>query len=143
MVPPSWPAPGRHHPPLPQLAALHIIAIVTTINRIAIITTINIIATITTINRIAIITTTNIIAIITKLHRKVAKFRGDRCEWPRKVCIAGCLHQTSRTSGWRRPLLTTSREMLLWMTPPKAPKALQASECSELLDPIERLAEYY
>ena len=31
--------------------------------------------------------------------------------------------------------LTTSREVLLWMTPSEAPKALQASECSELLDP--------
>ena len=31
--------------------------------------------------------------------------------------------------------LTTSREILLWMTPSEAPKALQASECSELLDP--------
>ena len=30
--------------------------------------------------------------------------------------------------------LTTSREILLWMTPSEAPKALQASECSELLD---------
>ena len=32
--------------------------------------------------------------------------------------------------------LTTSREMLLWMTPSEAPKALQTSECSELLDPM-------
>ena len=32
--------------------------------------------------------------------------------------------------------LTTSREILLWMTPSEAPKALQASECSELLDPM-------
>ena len=29
----------------------------------------------------------------------------------------------------------TSQEILLWMTPSEAPKALQASECSELLDP--------
>ena len=29
-----------------------------------------------------------------------------------------------------------SREILLWMTPSEAPKALQASECSELLDPV-------
>lgn len=29
-----------------------------------------------------------------------------------------------------------SREILLWMTPSEAPKALQASECSELLDPM-------
>ena len=28
-----------------------------------------------------------------------------------------------------------SKEILLWMTPSEAPKALQASECSELLDP--------
>ena len=32
--------------------------------------------------------------------------------------------------------LTTSQEILLWMTPSEAPKALQASECSELLDPM-------
>ena len=30
----------------------------------------------------------------------------------------------------------TSKEILLWMTPSEAPKALQASECSELLDPM-------
>ena len=32
--------------------------------------------------------------------------------------------------------LTASREILLWMTPSEAPKALQASESSELLDPM-------
>ena len=32
--------------------------------------------------------------------------------------------------------LTSSGEILLWMTPSEAPKALQASECSELLDPM-------
>ena len=31
---------------------------------------------------------------------------------------------------------TTSWEILLWMTPSEAPKALQTSECSELLDPM-------
>ena len=31
---------------------------------------------------------------------------------------------------------TAPREILLWMTPSEAPQALQASECSELLDPI-------
>ena len=31
--------------------------------------------------------------------------------------------------------LRASREILLWMTPSEAPKALRASECSELLDP--------
>ena len=30
-----------------------------------------------------------------------------------------------------------SRSILLWMTPSEAPKALQASECSELLDPMK------
>ena len=30
----------------------------------------------------------------------------------------------------------TSKEILLWMTPTEAPKALQASECRELLDPL-------
>ena len=32
--------------------------------------------------------------------------------------------------------LATSGEILLWMTPSEAPKALQASECSELLNPL-------
>ena len=32
--------------------------------------------------------------------------------------------------------LTAPQEILLWMTPSEAPKALQASECSELLDPM-------
>ena len=32
--------------------------------------------------------------------------------------------------------LTTSLEMLLWMTPSEVSKALQASDCSELLDPM-------
>ena len=32
--------------------------------------------------------------------------------------------------------LTASEEILLWKTPSEAPKALQASECSELLDPM-------
>ena len=33
-------------------------------------------------------------------------------------------------------MLTASKEILLWMTPSEAPWALQASECSELLDPL-------
>ena len=32
--------------------------------------------------------------------------------------------------------LTGSEEVLLWKAPSEAPKALQASECSELLDPM-------
>ena len=32
--------------------------------------------------------------------------------------------------------LTSSREILLWMSPSEAAKALRASECSELLDPM-------
>ena len=31
---------------------------------------------------------------------------------------------------------TTTKEILLWMIPSEPPKALQASECSELLDPM-------
>ena len=54
-------------------------------------------------------------------------------------------HRQSRSSGdpvigetvrgYEARKLTSSREILLWMTPSEAPKALQASECSELLDP--------
>ena len=32
--------------------------------------------------------------------------------------------------------LVASEEILLWMTPSETPKASQASECSELLDPM-------
>lgn len=32
--------------------------------------------------------------------------------------------------------LVASQQILLWMTPSETPKALQASECSELLDPM-------
>ena len=55
------------------------------------------------------------------------------------------LHVHDRSAGeplrWRTQVLVaarkqaTSGEILLWMTPSEAPKALQASECSELLDP--------
>ena len=46
------------------------------------------------------------------------------------------------TGGDRRRLAAAReqaafREILLWMTPSEAPKALQASECSELLDPMK------
>ena len=43
--------------------------------------------------------------------------------------------------GWGTSMLVnaqkhiTSREILLWMTPSEAPKALQASACNELLGP--------
>ena len=55
-------------------------------------------------------------------------------------------HRQSRSSGdpvigetvrgYEARKLTSSREILLWMTPSEAPKALQASECNELLDPM-------
>ena len=45
------------------------------------------------------------------------------------VCIAWHVLVAARKQA-------TSREILLWMTPSEAPKALQASECSELLDPL-------
>ena len=45
-----------------------------------------------------------------------------------------CLQQVVKLAVARK--LTASREILLWMTPTEAPKALQASECSELLDPM-------
>ena len=60
--------------------------------------------------------------------------------------IAGCFDHPSRrrTLGLHRMAgmleaarkHAPSREILLWMTPSEAPKALQASECSELLDPM-------
>jgi len=47
---------------------------------------------------------------------------------PRSVCARQSLVEARK--------LSTTREILLWMTPSEAPKALQASECSELLDPM-------
>ena len=61
--------------------------------------------------------------------------------WPQQAG-PGCSKQLATADGGLRGLLvvarkrTTSREILLWMTPSEAPKALQASECSELLDPM-------
>ena len=56
---------------------------------------------------------------------------------------ASCAPREERTTGSGRlrrlaaaRKQTASREILLWMIPSEAPKALQASECSELLDPI-------
>ena len=45
-------------------------------------------------------------------------------------------HRRERSLLEEARKLTSSREILLWMTPSEAPKALQASECSELLDPM-------
>ena len=51
------------------------------------------------------------------------------------ACDASCFcnMQSSYDSQAARKLLA-SKEILLWMTPSEAPKALQASGCSELLD---------
>lgn len=43
------------------------------------------------------------------------------------------LHNISLAAARKQ---AASKEILLWMTPSEAPKALQASECSELLDPM-------
>ena len=59
------------------------------------------------------------------------------CVWkPQCYGAAAYAHnnQTDLLAAARK--LTASREMLLWMTPSEAPIALQASECSELLDPM-------
>ena len=56
--------------------------------------------------------------------------------------VIDATHAVKPASALHLPLLaaarklTASREILLWMTPSEAPKALQASECSELLDPM-------
>ena len=55
--------------------------------------------------------------------------------------ISRCVVCIVASGRWEIALLVTARkqmtsgEILLWMTPSEAPKALQASECSELLDP--------
>ena len=62
--------------------------------------------------------------------RSLASLRGGRS-------LAALLERQfqPRTLAVARKL-TASGEMLLWMTPSEAPKALQTSECSELLDPM-------
>ena len=50
--------------------------------------------------------------------------------------VQGSGEQTSQQWLAEARKLTASREIMLWMTPSEAPKALQASECSELLDPM-------
>ena len=47
---------------------------------------------------------------------------------------AHSVHKRAMLAAARKQ--AASREILLWMTPSEAPKALQASECSELLDPM-------
>ena len=88
----------------------------------------------------------------------------QRAEWS-GACTHACLAIMGSVLGlygvfcgwffgavvWRQPFIqlagskrllaaarkqAASREILLWMTPSEAPKALQASECSELLDPM-------
>ena len=51
--------------------------------------------------------------------------------------MAQVLHDNARNPYWSARKQLSSQEMLLWMTPSQAPKALQAQECceSELLDP--------
>ena len=56
-----------------------------------------------------------------------------RLQWHSSSC-AGLSNKQHLLAAARK--LTASREMLLWMTPSEAPTALQASECSELLDPM-------
>ena len=57
-----------------------------------------------------------------------------RSDGLQKVVFVVCFPGHSKLEEARK--LTSSREILLWMTPSEAPKALQASECSELLDPM-------
>ena len=52
---------------------------------------------------------------------------------PTKVMVQ-CTQLASTLAVARKQ--ATSQEILLWMTPSEAPKAFQASECSELLDPM-------
>ena len=67
-------------------------------------------------------------------------------KWPIGTCTQACmliltwsnLHTCILSLNMKLVVAqkqTTSWEILLWMTPSEAPKALQASECSELLDP--------
>ena len=62
-------------------------------------------------------------------HQTTAR-RNDA--WPTPSCGARLVMHCKLVVARKQ---TTSREILLWMTPSEAPKALQASECSELLDP--------
>ena len=78
------------------------------------------------------------------VRRKLAKSRADEL-------VTMMLPQADGSRGFQKVMSvssaslkrledarkqSSSREILLWMTPSEAPKALQASECSELLDPM-------
>ena len=58
----------------------------------------------------------------------------------RAACANACIADRDVLPNQPRSMLAAARkqassqEILLWMTPSEAPKALQASECSELLD---------
>ena len=69
---------------------------------------------------------------ILRLLSKVAAIGAHRCDFLNSC--GGFCPQRALLEEARK--LTSSREILLWMTPSEAPKALQASECSELLDPM-------
>ena len=62
--------------------------------------------------------------LIVAIAKQVVRTRAD-----------GCAHDVLIKPLVAALTQATSREILLWMTPSEAPKALQASECSELLDP--------
>ena len=75
----------------------------------------------------------------------VARCRGrastEMCNAACRDCVARLLQRASINAKSSKSLAAArkqaaSREILLWMTPSEAPKALQASECSELLDPM-------
>ena len=82
-------------------------------------------------------------------RRKIGALWSERCDakiwtwacltndfisWTWLCVFPPCISYAALLAEARK--LTASREILLWMTPSEAPKALQASECSELLDPM-------
>ena len=63
------------------------------------------------------------------VHEKLSRIMRISTQ-PRFACQ---LHDTR----WQKLISPpASQELMLWMTPSEAPKALQASECRELLDPM-------
>ena len=62
--------------------------------------------------------------------RRAWRAGARRCGEAEAVCVCVCVCLLVNAQKH-----ITSREILLWMTPSEAPKALQASACNELLGP--------
>ena len=70
---------------------------------------------------------------VTEAVRKAEEWKRRSAFWGYNLC------ELARHSLAVARKQSASEEILLWMTPSEAPKALQASECSELLNPMRAI----